>query len=445
VTAGTVRTIDPFGFWPFAASGIKGLGGTGAEAPLPGYVFHSNYVRAAAGKACFTCRFDDLRVTRGTVRIEVMRFADATGEFRRRKRITVPLSQVRHGILTVPFVAAADASYAIRATVVDETDATAIGLRIELDRCDDGAAFVARLDRARRTVFARPSRVGTGWLDRISPLEDAGLIAHRRATLDAPLSQMCTAEQFDEPVFGRWVDALGAFRARHRKLWEFVYILQALDRHAVFVSGSRGLGFGVGGERLPALMAGMGCHIVATDLPGDGAAAALWAHNGQHSDSLARLSHPTLCGEAAFAQRVSYRPVDMNAIPADLRGFDFCWSACAYEHLGSIEAGLAFVRNSIQCLRPGGVAVHTTELNLTSDTDTLDRGETVLFRRRDIERLALDLHRAGHKVVPITYDQGAGEVARHVDLPPYSGDVTLKIAIRNYVATSFGLIVQRAA
>ena len=36
-----------------------------------------------------------------------------------------------------------------------------------------------------------------------------------------------------------------------------------------------------------------------------------------------------LCPGDAFAKQVRYRDVDMNAIPSDLRGFDFTWSSCA--------------------------------------------------------------------------------------------------------------------
>ena len=46
------------------------------------------------------------------------------------------------------------------------------------------------------------------------------------------------------------------------------------------------------------------------------------------------------------------------AIDTDCHGqFDFVWSACAFEHLGSILNGLEFVVNSVKCLKPGGVVL----------------------------------------------------------------------------------------
>jgi hypothetical protein len=49
----------------------------------------------------------------------------------------------------------------------------------------------------------------------------------------------------------------------------------------------------------------------------------------------------------------------------------------------------------------------------------------------------------GHRVAPITYDMGNSPLDEHVDLPPYLQDEQLKVAIRQFVTTSFGIIVQR--
>ena len=133
----------------------------------------------------------------------------------------------------------------------------------------------------------------------------------------------------------------------------------------------------------------------------------------------------------------------MNAIPADLVDFDFTWSSCAFEHLGSIEAGLDFFANSLDCLKPGGIAVHTTELNLSSNNITLDRSDTVIFRRRDFEALAERLAAEGHDVIPMTFDSGDNDVDRMIDLPPYCQDPHLKLQLMRWVTTSFGMIVRK--
>ncbi|MBV8302888.1 MAG: hypothetical protein JOZ04_01660 [Acidimicrobiia bacterium] len=134
----------------------------------------------------------------------------------------------------------------------------------------------------------------------------------------------------------------------------------------------------------------------------------------------------------------------MTDVPDDLRGFDFCWSLCAMEHLGSLEAGLHFVERSLDCLRPGGVAVHTTELNLSSDVSTLDGGTTVLYRKRDLESLVAQLEAGGHKVAPLDLDPGDGVLDAYVDGPPWidwPGRPVLRVDVEGFVTTSFALVI----
>jgi 2-polyprenyl-3-methyl-5-hydroxy-6-metoxy-1,4-benzoquinol methylase len=67
-----------------------------------------------------------------------------------------------------------------------------------------------------------------------------------------------------------------------------------------------------------------------------------------------------------FKARVSYRTLDMNFIPDDLHGkFDFVWSTCSVEHVGSILLGQRFIINTLNLLKPGGIAIHTVEFNLS--------------------------------------------------------------------------------
>ena len=129
----------------------------------------------------------------------------------------------------------------------------------------------------------------------------------------------------------------------------------------------------------------------------------------------------------------------MNAIPTDLSGYDFCWSACALEHLGSIRLALDFIRNSLETLRPRGIAVHTTEFNLQSNSDTVDRPILCIPRKHDIEQVIHELGAAGHRVEPLNLWPGAAPVDEHIDLPPFTAPPALahlKLLLAGIVTTS---------
>ncbi len=208
--------------------------------------------------------------------------------------------------------------------------------------------------------------------------------------------------------------------------------------------GRRGLGFGVGVEPLTAVFADRGCRVLATDLHPEEAKTAGWVASNQHALNLAMLNDRGICEQDRFVQNVSFRFIDMNEIPGDLVDFDFTWSACSLEHLGSIAQGLKFIENSLKTLRPGGLAVHTTEFNCSSDKDTIDSGGTVLFRKRDLLALAARLTNAGHQI-ELNFNLGEQPLDRHIDVAPYSSDRHLKLRIAQYVSTSFGLIIRKTS
>ena len=264
-------------------------------------------------------------------------------------------------------------------------------------------------------------------------------------SLTNPVSQMATQAQCSSDAFLYWCYETRLPHAPifHRKLWEYAYILQALSEAGMMAPGRRGLGFGVGKEPLVAVMAQRGCEIVATDLDLEEATKQGWAPSGQYAATIEALNDRGICPPDRFAALVNYRIADMNKIDPDLVGFDFVYSSCALEHVGSIELGLRFIKNSINCLRPGGTAVHTTEYNVLSNEATIDNQPTVLFRRQDIDRLAADLASQGHEIV-LNYNAGSGPFDRHIDVPPWSG-VHLKIQLEQYVTTSIGLIVKKAS
>jgi len=254
----------------------------------------------------------------------------------------------------------------------------------------------------------------------------------------------CSAADFLDPRFVAASVLLGQHPRFHRKLWEFVYVYHHLEAAGMLAPGRRGIGFGVGTEPLPAVFAARGAEVVATDAPPEIGVAAGWAATAQFAAGKAALPRAGLCDEATFDRLVSFQHVDMTAIPSDLAGFDFCWSACCFEHLGSLQAGLDFVANTVEhVLKPGGIAVHTTEFNLASNDATLTTGGTVIYRRRDIEALIARLRSHGHEVATLRIAPDSHPMDGWVDIPPYSSDGHLKLALGQFTATSIGLVIRR--
>jgi SAM-dependent methyltransferase len=253
-----------------------------------------------------------------------------------------------------------------------------------------------------------------------------------------------------------WCRELQVARIFHRKLWELAYVLQAFAENGHLVAGARGLGFGCGEEPIASYLASRGVAVTVTDLDADRAQAAGWADTGQHAASLEKAFHPHLVERESFDHLVTHRIADMNAIPTELRGYDFCWSVCALEHLGSIAQGMRFIEASLETLRPGGVAVHTTEFNINSDGATIDNWPTVLFQRRHFEELAVRLRAAGHDVAPFDWDLGDGPMDRFIDLPPWGHDLPaefakwhgegahLKLGLDGFVSTCVGIVIRKA-
>ena len=259
-------------------------------------------------------------------------------------------------------------------------------------------------------------------------------------------SKACTQDDIESSWFAYWCKRLKVAPVYHRKLWEFCYILQALFDAGALRSAASGIGFGCGEEPLPSLFASMGISVTATDAPGEIARA--WATSGgQYAHSLNNLFRADLCHRSEFDSLVSLKYVDMNNIPHTFAGkFDFAWSSCALEHLGSIAHGLRFLEETLKCLKPGGVAVHTTELNFTSDEDTIDNGGTVLFLRKHFTEIAQRLTEKGCRVEALDFNTGSGFLDQFIDVPPYEGaeDAHLRLIFAGFGTTSFGLIVRNA-
>ena len=101
------------------------------------------------------------------------------------------------------------------------------------------------------------------------------------------------------------------------------------------------------------------------------------------------------------------------------------------------------ILNSTKYLKPGGVAIHTTEFNVSDDTETLESSDRSLYRRVDLINLQTRLIDCGCSVVPMNLYAGNLPGDQHVDLPPCAQTIHLKLQIAKYVVTSFGPVPRK--
>lgn len=258
-----------------------------------------------------------------------------------------------------------------------------------------------------------------------------------KPSLETITSQLCTRDQFDEPTYIRICAEMTQERRFHRKQWEYIYILRALEQLCLLLPGSLGLGFGCGREPLAAVMAKRGVNVLCTDIAPNDQSDRHWGSTSVHN-----YFYGGICSWESFEERVRFRSVDMNSPPDDLGLYDFVWSSCALEHLGSLQHGMVFVLRANDFLKVGGAAVHTTEFNVQGDADTLETPELSLYRRSDILRLKQLVEEQGNIFLPLNFNVGDSELDKYVDLPPYSRDKHLKLLLSSkYVTTSIGFVI----
>ena len=230
---------------------------------------------------------------------------------------------------------------------------------------------------------------------------------------------------------------------RANKFWQNAVMVEALSERGALSADNCGIGFGVGQERLPALFAKLGLKILATDQATSTKNANHWSKK-ELATGIQSLNRLGICDQKTFKEQVEYRPVNMGKIPHNLFSkYDFVWSNCALGHLGSIPAGLEFIESSLKCLKPGGWAVHTTELNILSNSSTIDSGSTVLFRLKDIYKLLDKLTTMGYECSNFKLTPGNSQADRRISMRPQFGNDYSKIQVMGFLATQIVLIIHK--
>jgi len=175
--------------------------------------------------------------------------------------------------------------------------------------------------------------------------------------------ESCLASEIDysEEAFKRiFKDLIEPPGKMERKSWEFVKVIQGLEKLGCLKQNARGLGVGSGCEKPLYYFAShcteiVGIDLYASDHPD-------WVHTA-NSDILANpskyapFSYPT--------ERLVLRHMDATQMSLPDESFDFVFSFSAIEHFGSRD-NIRKTMNEIQrVLKPNGIAAITTELIIT--------------------------------------------------------------------------------
>lgn len=272
-------------------------------------------------------------------------------------------------------------------------------------------------------------------------------------------SKVSTQADIESDWSRYWIRELGRNFNFHRKNWEQSYILQVLFEHEMLQEGKRGLGLGCGKEPLPSFLIKKGCKITAGDKPGKDDHGG-WITGGQYTESLSDLFYERFVDFETFKSKLELRYVDLNYLPPEFFGlYDFCWSVCVLEHIGSVQAGLNFLKNSLNLLKPGGISIHTTEFNYLDTPQSIDNWCSVLFKKEHIEQLSSEIMKLGGEVIGSDFSYGNKIFDLYIDTPPFFNqkieginikyppyDVPhIKLLIDGFPATCFGIIIKKKA
>jgi SAM-dependent methyltransferase len=175
-----------------------------------------------------------------------------------------------------------------------------------------------------------------------------------------PLNKVCRVADAGNALWRRGYTDLGFPEGRHtfhRKIWEFNQALYGLRTLRRLAPASTALGIGCGHEELMYFLANRIARVVATDLY-EG------SYLGGESEADV-LEHPEKY--APFNYRAAHLEVRrMNGLSLDAPdlSFDFVFCLSSIEHFGRRRDKLQALMEMFRVLKPGGVAVVTTELVL---------------------------------------------------------------------------------
>lgn len=259
-------------------------------------------------------------------------------------------------------------------------------------------------------------------------------------------SKICTYSDFQEPWFENTLKIMNETKRYHRKQWEIASIVHAIIERGAHILPNIGLGFACGEESIPSVLVSVGGKVLASDR--DPQEDDVWAKSGQQSLGIKSLFKDRIISKPAFDNNVTFKFMDMNKIyPEEFGKYSYTWASCAMEHLGSLQHGIDFVINSMAYLKPGGVAIYTTEYNLSSNTHTFESTGNALYRMSDVLDLQSRLSdiKCNLLLDSNTFTRGEHEYDLYVDETYKYTEPTVHLNLRlyGYNATAIRFIIEK--
>lgn len=194
------------------------------------------------------------------------------------------------------------------------------------------------------------------------PVMGQGELEEERRRHPVPLNKIANAADLFNPRWRKVLEDMGAYFAMeadqfHRKTWEHVHIVYALNRLGYLHSGNRGLSIGAGREPILYYLAHKVKKITGIDI-----------YEGYYlggEDEADVCRHPAKFAPFVYPQaNLELLQMDARQLEFGDRCFDFIFSASSIEHFGGLKDIEKAIREMYRVLKPGGVCVVTTELKL---------------------------------------------------------------------------------
>lgn len=245
-----------------------------------------------------------------------------------------------------------------------------------------------------------------------------------------------------------WIDQkiyqyIGEKPTWHRKYWEIGFILYNLKILNLIQKNKKGLVFGCGIDPIIPALASQEVYVTATDQPLSTGLNSDWNLTNQYCSGLEsfKIYDPKITTWDIIKSQIEFKEIDMNNIKLPAYNYDFLWSSCSLEHLGSIENSINFILKSTETLKPGGYAIHTTEYDW-HDNRQVDDPKNCIFNKNSFVTMSKKIKQLGHHLYPIDFSIGEQAEDRHIDAYPFELKTHLKLKVGIQHLTSIGFIIK---